>query len=341
MKILFTVDPEIPVPPENYGGIERIVNGLISEFAAKGHEIYLLANKHSRAPCATHIEGWKGHNSRNKYDSFQNSIQLLKYTKKYKPHIIHSFSRLLYVYPLLATTKFKILQSYQREISPATTSITSWLGNKNIYFSACGNHLFSAFSDKKKWKAIHNFTDTNYFVPARAYKGGYLFFLGRIQEIKGVYEAIQVALGANKQLIIAGNIPDEHKQYFNEKVKPYLTNPLIKYIGPVNDEVKSEYLQNAEALLFPIKWEEPFGIVMAESMACGTPVIGFNRGAVPEVIKNGVNGFIAENVDAMKKAVKKVSVIDRQKVRQDAEQKFSIKVIADQYLKYYDEILNE
>ena len=202
-------------------------------------------------------------------------------------------------------------------------------------FTACAAHLFKHFENNQNWHAIYNFTDTEYFKPDEQKRRSYFVFLGRIEPIKGTYEAIQACIAANVKLVIAGNIPTEYQWYFDEKVKPYLKEGLIEYIGVVNDAQKLNLLQRAKAMLFPIKWEEPFGIVMAESMACGTPVIAFKRGSVPEVIEKGVNGFVVENVLEMIDSIKIVSIVKGFQVRNIAVSKFSVTVIAKQYLSLY------
>ncbi len=339
MKILLTVDPEIPVPPEGYGGIERIVASLISEYRRLGHKIYLIANSSSKID-VDKLVGWKGQSSISKYDTFKNSIQLFKTIKKIQPDVIHSFSRLLYLYPAFFFSKTKVLQTYQRRISKYSTGMANKIAKEKINYTSCSAYMHKGFEHPEKWHTVYNFTDTNYFVPNENIKKEFLMFLGRIEDIKGTKEAIDVALATNNKLIIAGNIQEGHDTYFNTKIKPYLTHPLIEYVGEVNDEQKKYYLSQSKAFLFPIKWEEPFGIVMAEAMACGTPVIGFNRGSVPEVVVNGKTGFVVENISQMIDAVNKIDEIDRVEVRKYCEENFSLTAIAKQYLQLYNKILN-
>jgi glycosyltransferase involved in cell wall biosynthesis len=332
MKILISVDPEIPVPPKLYGGIERIVSSLCKAYSEKGHEVYLLANSETTEIHTKKNIGWHGHTSRGKTDILKNAVQLYQTARKYNIDAIHSFSRLLYLYPTFLLSKIPVLQTYQRKISKKSTGLANRIAGNKINFSACSAYMFNGFEKKEKWNAIYNFTDTIYFTPDQNKERNHLLFLGRIEDIKGTKEAIEVAIANQTKLIIAGNIQPGHDEYFNTKVKPYFENPLIEYVGPVNDEQKLYYLQRAKAFLFPIKWEEPFGIVMAEAMACGVPVIAFNRGSVPEVVKNGENGFVVENVNEMIEAVKQLHLIDNNKVREDCVNRFSLEVIANQYL---------
>lgn len=339
MKILITVDPEIPVPPMNYGGIERIVDSLINEYSNKGHIVFLVANHESTNRKAKQIFGWPGYYSRGANNIFKNSIYLYSITNKVKPDIIHSFSRLLYLYPVFLLKNTKVIQTYQRAISPKSTQLASFIAGRQLYYTSCGEHMIINHPIASKCTPVHNFTDTKFFYDDTTIQKEHLFFLGRIEEIKGTKEAIEVALATNQKLIIAGNIQPGHDEYFNQWVKPHLENPLIEYVGPVNDEQKRYYLQRSKAFLFPIKWEEPFGIVMAEAMACGVPVIGFRRGSVPEVIMNGKTGFVVDNVNEMIAAVNKIDSIDRKTVRKDCEERFSLEVIAQKYIRLFEKLL--
>jgi glycosyltransferase involved in cell wall biosynthesis len=152
--------------------------------------------------------------------------------------------------------------------------------------------------------------------------------------------AIDVARAARRRLVIAGNIPDgeEHQRYFREEIQPRLDGDHITYVGPVDDVKKNEILSSAAALLMPVLWEEPFGIVMAEALACGTPVVGLGRGAVPEVVKDGVTGFVCRDAEAMTAAIGRLSSLRRNTCRQDAEARFSQRALVDAYEALYREV---
>jgi glycosyltransferase involved in cell wall biosynthesis len=230
--------------------------------------------------------------------------------------------------------------TYGRFISKKSTALACFLGGKRMNFTSAAGHMLNHLKkNKHKFMPIYNFTLTDYFVPDNNIEKEYLMFLGRIEDIKGTKEAVDAALAANSKLIIAGNIQPGHDDYFNEKVKVHLENPLIEYIGTVNDEQKKYYLQRSKAFLFPIKWEEPFGIVMAEAMACGTPVIAFNRGSVPEVVSHGETGYIVDNVNEMAEAIIAIDKIDRENVRKDCVNRFSVEIITKQYLKLFKSLI--
>ncbi|HEM48636.1 MAG TPA: glycosyltransferase family 4 protein, partial [Caldithrix sp.] len=167
----------------------------------------------------------------------------------------------------------------------------------------------------------------------------YLLFFGRIHTDKGAYEAIQIAKKSKKRLIIAGIIQDGI--YFKEKVKPYLNEDDIIYLGSANPKQRDRLMGNAFALLHPINFSEPFGLSVVESFACGTPVIAFNKGSMPEIISDGKNGFLVSTIDEAVSAVKNMSRLDRSFCRKDAEQRFSSKRMVNDYIDAYRKILNK
>jgi glycosyltransferase involved in cell wall biosynthesis len=179
----------------------------------------------------------------------------------------------------------------------------------------------------------------NLLTPIPNVEPGYLAFLGRISPEKRVDRAIRIAGAAGMKIKIAAKIDNADRAYYEEQIKPLFALPHVEYIGEINEQQKTEFLGNAHALLFPIDWPEPFGLVMIEAMACGTPVIAFNRGSVPEVIENGVSGFVVEDELSAIAAVKRLDTLPRAKVRQAFETRFSSKVMAARYVHTYEELL--
>jgi glycosyltransferase involved in cell wall biosynthesis len=168
-------------------------------------------------------------------------------------------------------------------------------------------------------------------------KGEYLLFFGRIHPEKGVHEAIQVAQRAGKKLVIAGIVQD--REYFESRVEPYLDGDRVEYLGVIGPAQRSDVLGRAVALLHLISFEEPFGLSLVEAMACGTPVIAFGRGSIPEIIMDGKTGFIVEDVEQAVQAVAKVRSLDRSACREDVEQRFSQTRMVSDYMRVYREIL--
>jgi len=184
------------------------------------------------------------------------------------------------------------------------------------------------------FSVVHNCTDTDHTIFSKEVPAhSYLAFLGRLTANKGVDSAIRVARRCGIKLIIAGNISNEpgDRDFFEREIRPQL-DAEIEWIGPVNDERKQKLLNGAQALLFPIRWPEPFGIVMAESLACGPPVIATRCASTPEVIDHGVTGFLCDSEDEMVEAVGKIATIDRSTCRRAAEESFSVEALTRGYL---------
>ena len=338
---MITVDPEIPVPPLYYGGIERIVYMLVSGLAKEGHEVHLFAHSESRVPAK--VIPYIGRRSTSLADTLRNALQIRNYIRGIKKvDIVHSFSRLAYLLFIMKSSIVKV-QSYQRDIATRSIRLAMWLGSKNLTFTACSRYCASTADFMGgTWRVIHNGVDTEkYKFNPDVSLDAPLVFLGRITWGKGVHTAISIAKKTNRRLVIAGNHAPcgRDYEYFQNEVLVHCNQKLIEYIGPVDDAQKNELLNSAAALLFPIEWDEPFGIVMAEALACGTPVIAFSRGSVPEVIQDHVNGFICNNEHEMIQAVNNIGDIDRRACRESAEKRFSERVIVGEYIRLYEELI--
>jgi glycosyltransferase involved in cell wall biosynthesis len=166
-----------------------------------------------------------------------------------------------------------------------------------------------------------------------------LVFIGRIEEIKGTHLAIEIARRSSRRLVIAGNIPRGHRDYFERMVRPHIDGDCVKYVGPIDDREKNVLLGQAAALVMAVLWDEPFGIVMAEALACGTPVLGLRRGAVPEVVEDGVSGFVRDDIDGLVAVTSRLCDIDRAACRARAERLFSDTVMVDRYLEIYRRLI--
>ncbi len=335
MRILLIMDPGIPVPPTLYGGIERIVYMLANEYKKAGHEITLLAGPGSYCDGTTVIFG-KNNNNPSKLEWYKNVLYVWGYLAKHKDEfdLIHNFGRLLYLIPVLNHPAKKIM-SYQRQVSPKGIRLATFLPNQNLIFTACSDNCAATGNVTGTWKTVYNGVDfSQYDFNGDINDTSPLMFLGRLDKVKGLHTAITAALKTNNKLIIGGNIPttDDNYQYYKNEIEPLFDNEQIVYLGALNDEEKNHYLRQSKALLFPIEWEEPFGIVMVEAMACGTPVIGFRRGAVPEVVDEGITGNIVTDLDGMINAINQIKNIDRSQCRQQGYKRFNAAKIANDYL---------
>ncbi len=336
-RIALTADPELPVPPRLYGGIERVVDMLARELVARGHEVTLFA--HPDSSSAGRLVPWPGVSSLARSDTLRNMATLTREVLRGQFDLVHSFSRVAYLTPLLPLPIPKLM-TYQREISPGSVRWGHRLSRGTLWFGAISQWMMQHVADCGTWRVVFN------GVPLATYgfnpdpgPDAPLVFLGRVEEIKGPHLAIEIARRTGRRLVIAGNAPAGHQGWFEREVMPWVDGAQIQYIGPVDDGQKNQLLQSAAAFLMPILWEEPFGIVMAEAMACGTPVLGLARGAVPEVVAHGVTGFVEQDVEGLVAAVGRLDTLHRVACRERVERLFSETAVVEGYLAVYAEML--
>jgi glycosyltransferase involved in cell wall biosynthesis len=335
VRILLVMDPYIKVPPDHYGGIERVVADLADKLAASGHQVTLWA-----AP-GSHVDGRvEPFGRESEWTRWSNIRNALTLTGRFlrgcaRFDVIHNFGRLAYLAPVLARDVPKV-QTYMRTVTPANMATARRLGARRLHYTAVSAAICeTGRRGGGDWSVIYNCA-----VPARyPFAGGTdartapLVFLGRLDRCKGAHHAITVARRLQRRLIIAGNIsPLAHdEQYFRDEIAPQVDGSLVTYIGPVDDARKRTLLGEMAAMLLPIEWEEPFPVVLPESMLCGTPLIAFRRGGVPEGIDHGRTGFLCDTVDEMSALVARLPEIDRAVVRAEAERRFSDVAIAGEY----------
>ncbi len=341
MRILLTADPELPVPPQLYGGIERIIDLLVTRLQARGHTVGLVAHRDSTSP-AHQLFPWSGLRSQDKFDALQNTVALWSAVRQFQPDLVHSFSRILYLLPLLRSPLPKVM-SYQRRPSNRTTSWGVKLAGNSLTFTGCSEHICrQGRASGGIWHAIHNCVEIEkYTFQPTVAPDAPLVFLSRIERIKGTHNAIATALRTKRRLLIAGNYSTtgEEGRYWQEEIVPHLGRDGIEYIGSVNDEQKNALLGTAAAMIVPIEWEEPFGIVFAEALACGTPVISCPLGALPEIVRHGTDGYLVNNLEEACTAIQNLPQINRRNCRQRAEDCFCASVIVDKYEQLYHSLI--
>jgi glycosyltransferase involved in cell wall biosynthesis len=340
LRIALTADPYIPVPPPFYGGIERIVHLLAEGLVARGHDVTLFAH-HASAIAGVPVipYGMPPHLGLRCRAGELVQLGGALWKRRGSFDVVHSFGRLAALAPVLPLSSLAKVQSYQRPVPWRGVRRAVRVSGQSLEFTACSASMFSGHErGVGAWHAIHNgvLIDRYRFVPAVSSTAP-LVYLGKIEPMKGVHTAIEIASRAGRRLIIAGNrsTTGSDARYFDEQIAPAIDGDRVRYVGPVDDVVKNALLGEAAALLFPTRYPEAFGIVMAESMACGTPVVGFANGGVPEVIRHGTNGFLCDTADEAVAAVARLGEIDRSVVRLDCEQRFSAPVIVAQYEALY------
>jgi glycosyltransferase involved in cell wall biosynthesis len=323
------------VPPRYYGGTERIVSYLTEELIKQGHQLTLFASGdsltrgHLIAPCVRSLRLDSRCEDRLAYHFLQLE-QVLQNAAAFDiihfhiDYLNYPFSRRIGV-PHLTTLHGRLdlpdLIPLYREfsdipvvsISNAQQTPLPWINWQETVYHGIPSDLY----DFKKSP------------------GNYLVFLGRISPEKRVDRAIEIAKLARMKLKIAAKVDANDRQYMEAAIRPLLDHPLVEFIGEIGDEEKAELLANAYALLFPIDWVEPFGLVMIEAMACGTPVIAFRRGSVPEIIDDGVTGFVVNDIDESLQALEQVNKLNRERCRKVFEARFSAARMARDYLEIY------
>ena len=334
MHVALLADPVVPVPPTLYGGIERVMDMLARGLAERGHEVTLFA--HPDSDSAGQLVPYRGASVAGPLDVARNALSIGRLAFR-RPDVVHSFGRLALLAPLLPTGLPKIM-SYQREPTLSQVERAVRLARPGtLAFTGCAEHIAVQTRPFAPSYAVYNGVplETYTFRPGVS-EDAPLVFLGRLDPEKGAHTAIAVAQQTGRRLVIAGNVPAKSEGYFEASIRPHLSD-RIEYVGPVDDVQKDELLGRALAFLMPIEWEEPFGIVMAEALACGTPVIGTPLGSVPEVVIDGETGFVRDSVTGLAEAVEAVETIDRADCRRDCEARFSDRAIVEAYIEVYRE----
>jgi glycosyltransferase involved in cell wall biosynthesis len=327
------------VPPKLYGGTERVVAWLIDELIALGHDVTLFASGDSptRAklvpvvPRALRL-------GRPRTDPAAAHAALLELVAYRAPDfdIIHSHVDWLHL-PLLSRARVPFLTTLHGRLDiPGVPAMAQLF--PDAPFVSISESQRRPLPDALWLGTIYHGLPETSLRPSFA-RGDYLAFLGRLSAEKGPESAIRIARAAEMPLRIAAKLPRGSTAYFKEKLEALVDGDRIRITGEVDDRGKQPFLAGAAALLFPIDWPEPFGLVMIEAMACGTPVIAFRRGAVPEVVEHGVSGFIVENEHEAIEAVKRVRDLDRRTVRDAFERRFTASRMADDYVKLYRRLL--
>lgn len=339
MKIAQVAPLYESIPPKFYGGTERIVSYLTEELTKQGHDVTLFASGDSITKAKLHpiVDQALRLDSRCQ-DSLAHHILMLDKVATLASNfdIIHFHIDYLH-FPLTRALKIPHITTLHGRLD-IPDLISLYQGFQDM-------PVVSISNDQRRPLSFANWQATVYHgLPENLYTfhpkpNNYLAFIGRISPEKRVDLAIEIAIRAGMEIHIAAKVDKADRKYFEDRIKPMLTHPLVHYIGEIGEKEKNDFLGQAVALLFPIDWPEPFGLVMVEAMACGTPVIAYRRGSVPEVMQSGETGYIVEDLDQALAAVKRIDQISRLRCRQIFEERFSSKRMAKDYLAVYQAII--
>jgi glycosyltransferase involved in cell wall biosynthesis len=327
------------VPPRLYGGTERVVSWLTEKLVALGHEITLFASGDSMTRARLVPACRKALRlDTDCIDPLAHHMLMVErvFSQAEDFDLIHFHIDYLH------------FSMSRRAQIPTLTTLHGRLDVPDlvpVYKEFSEMPLVSISDSQRKPLAWANWLATVHHgmppksLPFHPDGGEYLAFLGRISPEKGLDRAIEIATRLGMKLKVAAKIDRADQRYFEREIEPlFQNNPLVEFVGEVGNSEKGEFLGNAAALLFPINWQEPFGLVMIEAMACGTPVIAFPHGSVPEVIVDGVNGFLVDDIDEAVEAVKRIGEIDRRACRRHFEKNFTDARMTRNYLEIYQQL---
>ncbi len=342
MKIAQVAPLVESVPPKLYGGTERIVSYLTEELVRQGHDVTLFASGDSQTqaklvpvcPRATRLDP-------SVRDPLPHMLIMLDQVRRRIEQfdLLHFHIDLIHV-PLIHDIASRTLTTLHGRLDlPDLAPFYSHFMDVPV---VAVSHDQRRLMPLARWiGSVHHGLPTNLHSPFLNSEGGYLAFLGRICPEKRPDRAIEIAKRAGLHLRIAAKVDLADRQYFETAIKPLLDDPLIEYVGEISELEKNDFLGGARALLFPVDWPEPFGLVMIEAMACGTPVVAWRRGSVPEVVDPGVTGYVVESIDEAVEALQKVERLDRAAVRRRFEERFTVERMARDYLALYAKVLAE
>ena len=336
----------VRVPPKKYGGIELIIKYLCDELTSRGHKVTLFASGDSQTkaklvslrkrPLLEDGIKWT-----NQAFTLLNIAQVYEHKKDFD--IIHAhndiydlFFALTSTTPTVHTIHNPLIAKTEQDLRKLVFEHYRHLNYVNISES---QKKLAAAKRMHFIKTVYNGIDVSQF-SFNAHPKNHFIWIARVDKYKGIGNAIRASRLAHEKLIMAGRLDYTQEEYFAKEINPRL-NSQTQFIGEIGGKEKSIFYRNAKALLYPIEWDEPFGLVMTESMACGTPVIAFDRGSVREIVKNGVTGFVVKTIPEMVRAMKKIDTIDRQACRDWVEKKFSVKAMVDGYEEVYERVLSQ
>jgi glycosyltransferase involved in cell wall biosynthesis len=351
MKIVQVAPLWFPIPPEKYGGIERVVSLLADGLVEKGHEVVLFAAAGSKSKAKIVnvfdrplIEAGVSWN--NPFWNLRNLQSAVEYADKNGFDVVHSHMDVWGLFfqgisrcPIIHTMHNPLYRTNADANKDDRLRLYSEeSGRTNIAFIS-ESARSQSMADLPLSRVVYNGINLDDYELGKG--GDHFVWIARVNKHKGIENAIAAAEKTGAKLTLAGRIDDSQQEYFDSAIKPRL-NDKITFIGELSQGQLSDFYGSATALLYPIEWEEPFGLVVAEAMACGTPVIAYRRGSMPELIEDGKTGFVIdESVDILAEKMKIVGDLDRAYVRDHVKNNFSKEKMVDEYLKFYEDTLKD
>ncbi len=326
------------VPPKFYGGTERVVAYLTDALVELGHDVTLFASGDSLTkaklapvwPSALRLDS----SVKDHFVPLFMEMEMVA-RRAHEFDVIHAHLD-YFGYPLLRLLNVPSVTTLHGRLDlrelPALYGLYG-----DVPVVSISNSQREPLPEANYVATIHHGLPQDLLAKGPG-TGGYLAFLGRISPEKAPDAAIRIAARAGMRLKIAAKVDKVDEDYFNATIRPLLSQPHVEFIGEIGERQKQEFLGNAAGLVFPIAWREPFGLVMIEAMACGTPVIAFQNGSVPEVIEDGVTGFVVENETQAAAATQKLGMLDRNRIRAEFDRRFTAQHMAQNYLKLYSRL---
>lgn len=349
MRIAMLAPVEEPVPPKKYGGTELVVYNLTQQLVRMGHEVTLFASGESKTaakliptfPHAIRTLKRAGNYSVRNSLNLSGAARVADYLKRnsWRFDIAHNHIGWMFL-PFIDFLSLPVVTTFHGYLRSQVESEIYRNYKDHDYVSISRNQGRSAKHKLHFVANVYNGIDVSKFrFQARA--KDYLAFLARISPEKGPLQAIEIAKQAGKQLIIGGKVDPVDRAYFEQKIAPLIDGQQIKFIGELGHPQKEKLLRHAAALLAPIQWDEPFGLYLVEAMACGTPVIAFKRGSIPEIIVDGETGFVVRDVAEAVRRVGDISKIKRERCRRRVTEHFYQEKMAAEYLDVYAAVLKK
>ncbi len=341
MRIAMIAPVWIPVPPEGYGGIERMLKLLVDELVEMGQEVTLFAAGPSRTRAhqvITYEEAPTSHMGETLFDARHVGLAFRE-IRKGGFDLVHDHSGFIPT-AFAGLLPVPLVHTLHGPFEPQVKAFYETFA-QDAHYVTISRYQQTRCPGLNYAGVVYNAVDLEEHSPIGE-KEDYLVYISRLCEDKGAHHAVRIARDTGHRLILAGKIdPGKDREFFEREIEPWLDGERIFYEGEVPQRRKTELMARARAFLFPIQWEEPFGLVMAEALACGTPVLTTRWGAAPEVVEHGKTGFVADAPDELPALLERIGEIDPAVCRAEAERRFSPRAMALGYLEVYRRVLDQ